>query len=58
MTRIVFHIDVNSAFLSWSAKQVLEQGYKIDIRDIVCVVGVEETRKGFVLASSIPAKKL
>lgn len=58
MTRIVFHIDVNSAFLSWSAKQVLEQGYKIDIRDIVCVVGVEETRKGFVLACSIPAKKL
>jgi hypothetical protein len=38
MTRIVFHIDVNSAFLSWSAKQVLEQGYKTDMRDIVSVV--------------------
>lgn len=58
MVRIVFHIDVNSAFLSWSAKQVLEQGYKVDIRDIVSVVWVLETRKGFVLASSTPAKKL
>ena len=57
MQRIVFHIDVNSAFLSWSAKQVLEKGYKIDIRDIVSVVWVQETRKGFVLACSIPAKK-
>lgn len=57
MTRIVFHIDVNSAFLSWSAKQVLEKGYKIDIRNIVSVVWVQETRKGFVLACSIPAKK-
>jgi DNA polymerase-4 len=38
MTRIVFHIDVNSAFLSWSAKQVLEKGYKTDIRNIVSVV--------------------
>ncbi len=57
MTRIVFHIDVNSAFLSWSAKQVLEKGYKTDIRNIVSVVWVQETRKGFVLACSIPAKK-
>ena len=57
MERIVFHIDVNSAFLSWSAKQVLEKGYKIDIRNIVSVVWVQETRKGFVLACSIPAKK-
>ena len=57
MERIVFHIDVNSAFLSWSAKQVLEKWYKIDIRDIVSVVWVQETRKGFVLSCSIPAKK-
>ena len=57
MARIVFHIDVNSAFLSWTAKQVLERWYKIDLRDIVSVVGVQETRKGFVLACSIPAKK-
>ena len=58
MVRIVFHIDVNSAFLSRSAKQVLEQGYKVDIRDIVSVVCVQETRKGIVMASSAPAKKI
>lgn len=58
MDRIVFHIDVNSAFLSWSAKQILEQGYKTDIRERVSVVGVEEKRKCFVLAASMPAKKL
>jgi DNA polymerase-4 len=58
MDRIVFHIDVNSAFLSWSAKQILEQGYKTDIRECVSVVGVEEKRKCFVLAASMPAKKL
>ena len=58
MERIVFHIDVNSAFLSWSAKQVLEQGYKVDIRERVSVVWVEEKRKCFVLAASMPAKKL
>ena len=58
MTRIVFHIDVNSAFLSRSAKQVLEQWYKTDLREIVSVVWVEEKRKGIVAAASIPAKKL
>lgn len=58
MARIVFHIDVNSAFLSWSAKQVLEQWYKTDLREIVSVVWVEEKRKGIVAAASIPAKKL
>ena len=58
MAKIVFHIDVNSAFLSWSAKQVLEQWYRVDIRDIVSVVWVQETRKGFVLASSTPAKRI
>lgn len=58
MTRIVFHVDVNSAFLSWTAKQVLEQWYKTDIREKVSVVWVEEKRKCFVLAASIPAKKL
>ena len=36
----------------------MEKGYKTDIRDIVSVVWVEETRKGFVLAASTPAKRL
>ena len=59
MTRIVFHIDVNSAFLSWSAKQVLEKGYKIDIRNIVSVVWVSmffaiETPLLFSIKKGIP----
>lgn len=58
MARIVYHIDVNSAFLSWSAKQVLEKGYTTDIRERISVVGVEEKRKCFVLAASMQAKKL
>lgn len=57
MERIVFHIDVNSAFLSRSAKQLLEKWYEKDIRDYVSVVWVDETRKCMVLATSIPAKK-
>ena len=28
MERIVLHIDVNSAFLSWSALKLLEEGYE------------------------------
>ena len=33
MKRIILHIDVNSAFLSWSAVKLLEEGYKKDIRN-------------------------
>lgn len=57
MERIVFHIDVNSAFLSRSAKQLLEQWYDKDIRDYISVVWVDQTRKCMVLATSVPAKK-
>lgn len=57
MERIVFHIDVNSAFLSWTAKQLLENWYQKDIRDYISAVWVEEKRKCFVLAASTPAKK-
>lgn len=32
--RIVFHIDVNNAFLSWTAVKLLKEGYKEDIRKI------------------------
>ena len=30
--KYVFHIDVNNAFLSWTAVYLLEHGYKKDIR--------------------------
>ena len=58
MQRIIFHIDVNNAFLSWSALELLKEGYKIDIRTIPSVVGGDEkSRHGVVLAKSMPAKK-
>lgn len=59
MSRIVFHVDVNSAFLSWSAvHRVMNLGEKIDLRDIPSIVGGDqESRHGIVLAKSIPAKK-
>jgi len=58
MERIVFHIDVNSAFLSWSAKQVLEKWYTRDIRNDVAVVWFKEVWKSIIVAASSPAKKL
>lgn len=54
---IFFHIDVNSAFLSWTALELLEQGGEQDIRTIPSIVGGDtQTRHGIVLAKSIPAK--
>lgn len=59
MKRIIFHIDVNNAFLSWTAVDLLEQGYKYDIRNSYAVIGGDESaRKGIVLAKSMPAKKM
>lgn len=53
------HIDVNNAFLSWSAIDLLNKGFKYDIRNSYAVIGGDETaRKGIVLAKSTPAKKL
>lgn len=56
--RIIFHIDVNNAFLSWSAVLLLKQGYKQDIRKIPAIIGGDETkRRGIVLAKSPIAKR-
>ena len=58
MKRIILHIDVNNAFLSWSAILLLKKGYPNDIRNQYAVIGGDETkRKGVVLAKSTPAKK-
>lgn len=58
MSRIIFHIDVNNAFLSWTAVKLLKEGYKVDIRTIPSVIGGDEsTRHGIVLAKSPVAKK-
>ena len=58
MSKIIFHIDVNSAFLSWSALENLKNGSEVDLRDIPAIIGGDQTRRhGVVLAKSVPAKK-
>lgn len=53
------HIDVNNAFLSWTAVYLLQNGSKYDIRNSYAVIGGDEnSRRGVVLAKSMPAKKL
>lgn len=57
--RIIFHVDVNSAFLSWSAlKHLQEEPGSVDLRTIPSAVGGDvKTRHGIITAKSIPAKK-
>lgn len=59
MTSIIFHIDVNSAFLSWSALKLLKEDKNApDLRKIPSAVGGDRTkRRGVITAKSIPAKK-
>ena len=57
MDRIVIHVDVNNAFLSWTAVNMLKNGSKVDIRKRYAVIGGDESqRRGIVLAKSIPCK--
>ena len=57
MARLIFHIDVNSAFLSWEATRRVSLG-EDDIRRIPSAIGGDrEKRTGVILAKSIPAKK-
>ncbi len=56
--RIIFHIDVNNAFLSWTAIKMLKEGYERDIRKIPAIIGGDESKRhGIVLAKSPVAKK-
>ena len=57
--RIIFHVDANSAFLSWSAVYRLKVlGESVDLREIPSVVaGEKESRHSIILAKSGPAKK-
>lgn len=58
MQQIIFHIDVNSAFLSWTAVEQLKAGSECDLRTIPSIIGGnQESRHGIVLAKSVPAKK-
>lgn len=57
MERQILHVDVNNAFLSWTAVEMLKQGSKLDIREIPSVIGGDENRRsGIVLAKSPKAK--
>ena len=54
MPRIIFHIDVNSAYLSWSAVEQLKNGAETDLRKIPAIIGGDRaSRHGVVLAKSI-----
>lgn len=56
--QVIFHIDINNAFLSWTAVKLLNEGYEKDIRTIPSIIGGdEEKRHGIVLAKSPIAKK-
>ena len=58
MERQILHIDVNNAFLSWTAIDMLKKGYEIDIRTIPAIIGGDETKRaGIVLAKSTKAKE-
>lgn len=57
MERLIFHIDVNSAYLSWTAVENLKNGSSVDLREIPSIIGGDmASRHGIVLAKSIPAK--
>ena len=58
MQRQILHVDVNNAFLSWTAVDMLKKGSKIDIREIPAIIGGDESkRSGIVLAKSMKAKE-
>ena len=57
MRKLIFHIDVNSAYLSWEAARRVANG-EPDLRLIPSAIGGDpEKRTGVILAKSIPAKK-
>jgi len=55
--KVIFHIDVNSAYLAWEAVERLKSGESQDIRNITSIVGGDPaTRRGIVLSKSLPCK--
>ena len=58
MASIIFHIDVNSAYLSWTAVEQLKNGSTVDLREIPAIIGGDQkSRHGVVLAKSPAAKQ-
>lgn len=59
MEKQILHVDVNNAFLSWTAVEKLKNGEELDIRTIPAIIGGDEAqRKGIVLAKSNLAKQV
>lgn len=59
MEKQILHVDVNNAFLSWTAVEMLKNGETLDIRTIPAIIGGdEEQRRGIVLAKSTMAKQI
>lgn len=57
--RFIFHVDANSAYLSWEAVYRLQHGDSVDLRSIPSAIGGDPIkRSGIILAASRPAKKL
>ena len=56
MPKIYFHVDVNSAFLSWSALKALQGGSTVDLRTIPAVVGGDEAKRHGVVQKA-PRRK-
>lgn len=58
MEQIIFHIDVNSAYLRWTAVEQLKNGAEVDLRKIPAIIGGnQESRHGVVFAKSPLAKR-
>ncbi len=59
MDRQIMHVDVNNAFLSWTAIEMLKAGEKLDIRTIPAAICGDETKRcGIILAKSKLAKEM
>ena len=55
MERKILHVDVNNAFLSWTAVEMLKNGNNVDIRSIPAIIGGDEAkRKGVVSLPRTP----
>ena len=58
MEKTIFHVDVNSAFLSWTAVKELKLGSSLDLRTVPSAIGGDEkVRHGIILAKSLLAKQ-
>ena len=59
MDRIILHIDVNNAFLSWTAVYMLKKGYKYDIRNRYAIIaGVSHREEVLFLLKVILVKRM